>query len=1086
MVDTPAPVVDLDDPRAICEASLDHKIPRKPFDKYIDETLYLVIEDLLREWERIPGCSSDALRHWSKNVRLYTLLRMLGYQIGDRVFKRIEHDQIGDVWLPLNVPILKHLALLPEFNALNFMNAQRHVLSDSRHMNEEGLLRPALKEHYYNQRAHSQTHRYLESAGPHFENLGSIGDGATAKVLRVRHKLSGEEFACKSLPRKNTVKAQREQLMDFMQEIRVLKTTRHHHIVSLIATFTDSKSFALILHPIAENMLHNVLMSEQPLSETDLAILRCSFGCLATALDYLHKNSIRHKDIKPRNILLSQGSVLLCDFGISFQWEPGEGQNGTTSGANNCTRRYAAPEVLGSGTSRNTKTDIWSLGCVFLEIISAMNGYSFDDIDVTQDPETQGLTSVAMTNWLDKIRANQRSVAEALPLDWTLAMIVDDFHERIEAGDLVSAIHEHTTQEGVASLYLASCCRKSSCDTPPRNSVHSDRTSSFSSEPRIRTGSASSEHHAQTSFTSPKWGTPVASSYHPSQYQPSLSQRSQSIRTQTRKGSAGSTSTQPVISRVKQDRVEISDTPSRASSFPSRKSIAPTESLLRYDSAYSRAMETSNRTELDHFPPAGNNIHGTSNPGWEISHSDTCNIQEDEQSIFNESFSSFTFGKSATIEGLVRCCENQENMIQVFESPRPKPNDDHSSPPFTWKVTRRVVVREAIATGERRCSSFWMPLADVHFVLIEATVTLQWSDCNQVQRRDTNDNQQYWSWVYNPDRPNNWITIEFGDRNTARSFLEIIRFPKLAGGSRIDMSSFQEIRTWNIVRSGPKESLLSQTNVEGPISKSRLFVIPQYIDPQITKSSQERHLCVRINNVSRPMYLSNHVEETGRVKNRVAEFSHAKLKSTSLTVLAPLSSDSRSSEIPFAIDSMFRCITGWSLKLFVTAEGLESGKGYMNFKKYGPTDVLLWSTKIKDMTLGRITFRFAGVDESWMSGRISTAVTASTSISSQSKDSSCSFDMFGKQRGCLLNRANMTAVSDFDSKLRDPSVKATPLGFEQECRHMKIQIRDHKNRRKFAELLEELVYQIKKNPKPINASKEIVNRTKPVLHTPLI
>ncbi|KAF2131845.1 kinase-like protein, partial [Dothidotthia symphoricarpi CBS 119687] len=164
----------------------------------------------------------------------------------------------------------------------------------------------------------------------------------------------------------------------FEQEVKILQSIRHHHIVGLVASFTDLESFSLILDPIADITLSKMLKQDKSLSDKDIATLRCSFNCLATALTFLHANSVRHKDIKPSNILLSEGRVLLCDFGISLEWT--EGDNGTTEGCYpSFTRRYAAPEVLRSDASRNSKTDVWSLGCVFLEIASAIKGISFDD-----------------------------------------------------------------------------------------------------------------------------------------------------------------------------------------------------------------------------------------------------------------------------------------------------------------------------------------------------------------------------------------------------------------------------------------------------------------------------------------------------------------------------------------------------------------------------------------------------------------------------------------------------------------------------------------------------------------------------------
>lgn len=55
------------------------------------------------------------------------------------------------------------------------------------------------------------------------------------------------------------VKAQRDQLIEFKQEVEVLKRISHHHTVSLIASFTDLSSFSLILNPVAKDVLKSML-----------------------------------------------------------------------------------------------------------------------------------------------------------------------------------------------------------------------------------------------------------------------------------------------------------------------------------------------------------------------------------------------------------------------------------------------------------------------------------------------------------------------------------------------------------------------------------------------------------------------------------------------------------------------------------------------------------------------------------------------------------------------------------------------------------------------------------------------------------
>jgi serine/threonine protein kinase len=103
--------------------------------------------------------------------------------------------------------------------------------------------------------------------------------------------------------------------------------------------------------------------------------LRTYFTCLTAALAYLYDQNIRHKDIKPQNILICKGNILFADFGMCCDFADDAGS--TTSGLTPASPRYSAPEVA-AYKARNTSSDVWSLGCVFLEMTAALHGLNID------------------------------------------------------------------------------------------------------------------------------------------------------------------------------------------------------------------------------------------------------------------------------------------------------------------------------------------------------------------------------------------------------------------------------------------------------------------------------------------------------------------------------------------------------------------------------------------------------------------------------------------------------------------------------------------------------------------------------------
>jgi len=83
---------------------------------------------------------------------------------------------------------------------------------------------------------------------------------------------------------------------------------------------------------------------------------------------YLHEKNVIHRDIKGANILIaSNGSVKLADFGLARIFYPGNEKVNYTNRV--VTLWYRAPELLLGSRNYTEAVDMWSVGCVFAEMV---------------------------------------------------------------------------------------------------------------------------------------------------------------------------------------------------------------------------------------------------------------------------------------------------------------------------------------------------------------------------------------------------------------------------------------------------------------------------------------------------------------------------------------------------------------------------------------------------------------------------------------------------------------------------------------------------------------------------------------------
>ncbi|KAF2498744.1 kinase-like protein [Lophium mytilinum] len=207
-----------------------------------------------------------------------------------------------------------------------------------------------------------------------FNTTQVLGHGAYAWVEEVQDLVKGDTVAMKVIP---ALKRKREQTRKRVQEeVEILrKISGHCHIVRLRHAFAEKRGFCILVEPVAECDLAAFYehCAAEKFPGKMIREIRMWFSCLAHGLEYIHSHRIRHKDIKPQNILVKDGNVLFADFGLAKDFASSDGLSSTTEGYTQKTPMYAAPEVHQQG-ERRYSADIFSLGCVFAELACLLNG----------------------------------------------------------------------------------------------------------------------------------------------------------------------------------------------------------------------------------------------------------------------------------------------------------------------------------------------------------------------------------------------------------------------------------------------------------------------------------------------------------------------------------------------------------------------------------------------------------------------------------------------------------------------------------------------------------------------------------------
>ena len=206
-----------------------------------------------------------------------------------------------------------------------------------------------------------------------FEIISEIGKGAYSNVYKVRRHTDQQIYALKKVKMQKLNKKEKKNALN---EVRILASINHPNIISYKEAFFDETgSLCLVMEFADSGDLYQKIVKYQKrkklISESFIwkVLVQVTQG-----LKVLHELKILHRDMKSANVFINNdGSVKLGDMNVSKVSK--DGLLYTQTG----TPYYASPEVW-QDKPYNSKSDIWSLGCVLYEAATLRPPFRADDM----------------------------------------------------------------------------------------------------------------------------------------------------------------------------------------------------------------------------------------------------------------------------------------------------------------------------------------------------------------------------------------------------------------------------------------------------------------------------------------------------------------------------------------------------------------------------------------------------------------------------------------------------------------------------------------------------------------------------------
>lgn len=194
-----------------------------------------------------------------------------------------------------------------------------------------------------------------------------LGKGAYGSVSKAKDELGNEIYALKEFSIRDDKEAKNEGIPPTaIREVYLLKELNHINIERLIDVLHSPKYFTLVFEFIDTDLKKIIDKLKEKNEKLSSGEIKSYLYQLLKGVSCMHKHKIIHRDLKPGNLLITKDNILkIADFGLARGYALPI-RNFTN---NVVTLFYRPPDVLLGSTDYTTNIDMWSIGCIFAEMV---------------------------------------------------------------------------------------------------------------------------------------------------------------------------------------------------------------------------------------------------------------------------------------------------------------------------------------------------------------------------------------------------------------------------------------------------------------------------------------------------------------------------------------------------------------------------------------------------------------------------------------------------------------------------------------------------------------------------------------------